>query len=49
MERPNRLFISLALRDIIENDDRNYQEELIKALGGTIYTGVWTRYQCSPL
>jgi hypothetical protein len=36
-------FTSLALRDITENDDRNYQEELIKALSGTIYTGVCAR------
>ena len=42
-------FTSLALRDITENDDRNYQEELIKALSGTIYNGVWTRYQRSLL
>jgi hypothetical protein len=33
-------FTSLALRDITENDDRKYQEELIKGLGGTMYTGV---------
>jgi hypothetical protein len=32
-------FTSLALRDITEKDDRNYQEELIKGLGGTMYTG----------
>jgi len=31
-------FTSLALRDITEKDDRNYQEELIKGLGGTMYT-----------
>ncbi|KAF8259814.1 CyP450 monooxygenase [Lactarius quietus] len=31
-------FTSLALRDITENDDRSYQEELIKGLGGTMYT-----------
>ncbi|KAF8259817.1 cytochrome P450 [Lactarius quietus] len=31
-------FTTLALRDITENDDRDYQEELIKALGGTMYT-----------
>ncbi|KAI9453322.1 CyP450 monooxygenase [Lactarius psammicola] len=31
-------FTSLALRDITENDDRAYQEELIKSLGGTMYT-----------
>jgi cytochrome P450 len=31
-------FTSLALRDITENDDRKYQEELIKGLGGTMYT-----------
>jgi hypothetical protein len=34
-------FTTLALRDISEDDDRDYQEELIKALGGTMYTGVW--------
>jgi len=33
-------FTSLALRDITEKDDRAYQEELIKCLGGTMYTGV---------
>jgi hypothetical protein len=33
-------FTTLALRDITEDDDRDYQEELIKALGGTMYTGV---------
>jgi hypothetical protein len=32
-------FTSLALRDITESDDRKYQEELIKGLGGTMYTG----------
>jgi hypothetical protein len=32
-------FSSLALRDISEKDDRDYQEELIKSLGGTMYTG----------
>jgi len=32
-------FTSLALRDITEKDDRAYQEELIKCLGGTMYTG----------
>jgi hypothetical protein len=32
-------FTSLALRDITEKDDRTYQEELIKSLGGTMYTG----------
>lgn len=32
-------FTSLALRDISEKDDRAYQEELIKGLGGTMYTG----------
>ena len=32
-------FTSLALRDISEKDDRGYQEELIKSLGGTMYTG----------
>jgi hypothetical protein len=32
-------FTSLALRDITEKDDRAYQEELIKGLGGTMYTG----------
>jgi hypothetical protein len=33
-------FTSLALRDISEKDDnRAYQEELIKCLGGTMYTG----------
>ncbi|KAH9043963.1 CyP450 monooxygenase [Lactarius pseudohatsudake] len=31
-------FTSLALRDITDNDDRKYQEELIKCLGGTMYT-----------
>jgi len=31
-------FTSLALRDITEKDDRAYQEELIKGLGGTMYT-----------
>ncbi|KAN0133387.1 Cytochrome P450 [Lactarius tabidus] len=31
-------FTSLALRDITESDDRKYQEELIKGLGGTMYT-----------
>jgi len=31
-------FTSLALRDITEKDDRAYQEELIKCLGGTMYT-----------
>ncbi|KAI0293502.1 CyP450 monooxygenase [Multifurca ochricompacta] len=31
-------FTSLALRDISEKDDRKYQEELIKCLGGTMYT-----------
>ena len=36
-------FTALALRDITEKDDRAYQEELIKGLGGTIYTGA-----CSP-
>ena len=36
-------FASLALRDITENDDRDYQEELIKCLGGTMYSGVWGR------
>ena len=36
-------FTSLALRDITENDDRKYQEELIKGLGGTMYTGVCAR------
>jgi hypothetical protein len=39
-------FTSLALRDITEDDDRDYQEELIKALGGTMYTGVWTSCTC---
>jgi hypothetical protein len=32
-------FTSLALRDISEKDNRDYQEELIKGLGGTMYTG----------
>ena len=40
-------FTSLALRDITEKDDRNYQEELIKGLGGTMYTGVFPL--CFPL
>ncbi|KAI0258094.1 cytochrome P450, partial [Gloeopeniophorella convolvens] len=31
-------FTSIALRDISEKDDRAYQEELIKGLGGTMYT-----------
>ena len=31
-------FTSLALRDVTEKD-RDYQEELIKGLGGTMYTG----------
>ncbi|KAH8977577.1 CyP450 monooxygenase [Lactarius hatsudake] len=31
-------FTSLALHDITENDDRKYQEDLIKCLGGTMYT-----------
>jgi len=31
-------FTSLALRDVTEKDDRAYQEELIKCLGGTMYT-----------
>lgn len=33
-------FVSIALRDITENDDRQYQEALIKALAGTMYTGM---------
>jgi hypothetical protein len=35
-------FTSLALRDISEkakDDERAYQEQLIKCLGGTMYTG----------
>jgi hypothetical protein len=40
-------FTSLALRDITESDDRGYQEDMIKALGGTMYIGVWARCQCS--
>jgi hypothetical protein len=32
-------FTSLSLRDITEKDDRAYKEELIKSLGGTMYTG----------
>jgi hypothetical protein len=40
-------FTSLALRDITEKDDRAYQEELIKSLGGTMYTGAL--FLCSPL
>lgn len=39
-------FTSLALRDITEDDDRDYQEELIKALGGTMYTGMWAGCEC---
>ncbi|KZV77325.1 cytochrome P450 [Peniophora sp. CONT] len=31
-------FVSIALRDITEKDDRQYQEALIKALAGTMYT-----------
>ncbi|THH13120.1 hypothetical protein EW146_g7061 [Bondarzewia mesenterica] len=31
-------FTSLALRDIKEGDDRQYQEELIKGIGATTYT-----------
>ena len=31
-----------ARRDITEDGDRNYQEELIKGLGGTMSTGVCT-------
>jgi Cytochrome P450 len=34
-------FTSLALRDISEKDDAAYQEELIKSLGGTMYTGAF--------
>ena len=41
-------FTSLALRDITEKDDRNYQEELIKGLGGTMYTGELARLSCDP-
>lgn len=41
-------FTSLALRDITEDDDRDYQEELIKALGGTMYTGMWAGCRCEP-
>jgi hypothetical protein len=33
-------FTSLALRDVTENG-RDYQEELIKGLGGTMYTGAF--------
>lgn len=43
-------FTSLALRDITEKDDRKYQEELIKGLGGTMYTGGWARcYLVRPI
>lgn len=37
-------FTALALRDITEKDDRAYQEELIKGLGGTIYTGAYSLF-----
>ena len=33
-------FVSIALRDITEKDDKQYQEALIKALAGTMYTGM---------
>lgn len=32
-------FVSIALQDITEKDNRQYQEALIKALAGTMYTG----------
>ena len=32
-------FTSLALRDISEKDDRDYLEELIMGIGGTVYIG----------
>ena len=39
-------FTSVALRDITEKDDRAYQEDLIKCLGGTMDTGA--RSFCFP-
>ncbi len=39
-------FTSLVLRDITEKDDRDYQEELIECLGGTMYTGALS--SCFP-
>ena len=42
-------FTSLALRDITEKDDRAYQEELIKCLGGTMYTGALSPLYASGL
>ena len=42
-------FTALALRDITEKDDRAYQEELIKGLGGTIYTGACSPFSLPPM
>ena len=35
-------FTSIALRDIKETDDKDYQERLIKGLAATMYTGMTT-------
>ena len=40
-------FTSLALRDIKEGDDRKYEEELIKGVAATTYTGMTQRLICA--
>lgn len=36
-------FTSIALRDIKGEQNKAYQEEMIKSIGATIYTGSWFR------